>query len=119
MVPGELVADGGEFPMVVFFPNFHLRCLIPGTCIYEGGQEQLMAPLPELALNLVEALVAEVFPTATLVSLYQDPEFELSTFIDSSRMFIRGMTFTKSNAAAGKNVSGTVFCNNTLRSLYV
>lgn len=82
---GNFAPAEGDFPLIIINPNLHIKCLVPGTCIFEGGEAQIQT------LQEDPTLVA-LFVQASGLALPGD--FEL----DTSNLLIEGMTFTKANA---------------------
>ena len=90
---GGFAPIGGDFPLFVINPNFHLKCATPGTCIFRGGQKQI-----------------ESFTDVSLVALFVQSQNSGLAIpegygIDTSGMLIEGMTFTGSNDDLASSVS--------------
>jgi hypothetical protein len=77
---GSLAPIGGDFPVIVPNPNFHLLCEVPGTCVFSGGNYQL-ANLPNN--DLVEQFLA-------LNGLPVPTDYQ----VDSSNLLVEGVTFS-------------------------
>jgi hypothetical protein len=91
---GNFAAVGGDFPLIVINPNLHIKCLVPGTCTFQGGQEQI-ATLQE-DTSLVALFVQAAAPGLSLPVGYA---------LDTSNLLIEGMIFTQSNDDFGESVS--------------
>ena len=82
--PNTLTLVGGDdFPLVIFNPNFHMKCENPGACILSGGAQQLYT----FSDDAEAAFVGAVFNLAPPVGYV----------VDWSNMLIEGMTFTQSS----------------------
>lgn len=86
---GALSPIGGDYPIIVFNPNLHIKCEIHGSCILDGGTHG-----EELVINSEDSSLVAAFLASS--DLPPPPE---DYRVDSSNLLIEGVVFSGAGAA--------------------